>query len=425
MSSPLEHAAPHRCENCGALLQGRFCARCGQSVINPVRHAGHALEEVFESFWHLDGRVFRTLRDLLVPARVACNYLAGHRARYIAPLRLFVVLSVLTFFVGQMTVDFSDAAVQVRGGEASIAAADTVAEVERRRDAALAALGEGRADARGVPGVAQGLAAAEAGVRADAAARIAELQRTAPSAAPAGAAKPSEPAPGAAPVTAEVASTAPAGAGAGAAAPADADADADAAGAGAGARKSGLRFFGGEPWDAKTNPLTVPWLPAFANAWLNAKIGRAVTNAPRLKDDAELRKRVILGSVPTALFVLMPLFALLLKLAYIGKRRLYLEHLVVALYSHAFLLLALLAVFVMVGLENWLVPHAAAAGTVLRWLEVAVWWWMPIYLLIMQKRVYGQGWTITSLKYFALGTAYLVLVGFAAFFAGVAGLAKL
>lgn len=114
MSSPLDHAAPTRCENCGALLQGRFCARCGQSVINPVRHAGHALEEVFESFWHLDGRVFRTLRDLLVPARVACSYLAGHRARYIAPLRLFVILSVLTFFVAQVTIQLDQDTVLLR-----------------------------------------------------------------------------------------------------------------------------------------------------------------------------------------------------------------------------------------------------------------------------------------------------------------------
>lgn len=41
--------------------------------------------------------------------------------------------------------------------------------------------------------------------------------------------------------------------------------------------------------------------------------------------------------MPTALFILMPVFALLLKLAYLGSGRLSLEHLVVALYSHAFL----------------------------------------------------------------------------------------
>ena len=101
-------AEPPACENCGAPLQGEYCHACGQSVHNPIRHAGHAIEELFESLWHLDGRVFRTPRDLLVPARVACGYLAGHRARYIAPLRLFVVLSLLTFFIGAVAVHVGD-----------------------------------------------------------------------------------------------------------------------------------------------------------------------------------------------------------------------------------------------------------------------------------------------------------------------------
>ena len=96
------HAAA--CDNCKTPLQGGFCHQCGQNAHNPLRSFGHAVEEVFESFWHLDGRVFRTLRELWVPGRVALNYLAGHRVRYIAPLRLFVVLSVLTFFFAQLVI---------------------------------------------------------------------------------------------------------------------------------------------------------------------------------------------------------------------------------------------------------------------------------------------------------------------------------
>ena len=39
---------------------------------------------------------------------------------------------------------------------------------------------------------------------------------------------------------------------------------------------------------------------------------------------------------------------------------------------------------------------------------------MPVYLLLMQKRVYGQGWLKTLLKYFVLGSIYFFLVGIAA-----------
>lgn len=373
-------AAPAQCANCAAPLQGDFCHRCGQSVHNPIRHAGHAIEELFESLWHLDSRVFRTLRDLLVPARVACGYLAGHRARYIAPLRLFVVLSVLTFFVGQMTVDFGNDAIQIEGSDESIATAGSVAEVERRRDAALARLARARESVGPLPVVASSMQAAQDEVREQAEVRIAELQ--------------SDPAPEASEP------------------PGDADGPK-------------LRFGGGEPWNAQTNPVALRWLPAAANDWLNHKIDRALTNAPRLERDEDLRRQIVLGSVPTALFMLMPVFALLLKLAYIGSGRLYLEHLVVALYSHAALLLALLGIFLLVGLEQAVMPHAPGIARLFGWLEGALWWAMPVYLLIMQKRIYAQGWGVTVLKYGALGSVYLVLVTFAALMAGFAGLAKL
>ena len=398
-------AVAARCENCDAMLQGGYCHACGQSVHSPVRSFRHALEELFESVWHLDGRVFRTLRDLPVPARVACNYLAGHRARYIAPLRLFVILSLLTFFVGQMTVEFGDDALRF-DGDGAIANAATVAEVQQHRDRALAEIARGRAGAADMPLVDQPLATAEAEIRKQAAMRIAELQRTA--------VQPASPdnAQERGPADAE-------------ARPPSEAANATIDDAKAGEDAPTIALFDDKPWDARSNPLAVPWLPAFANRWLNHKIGRAVANAPRLKHDRELLKRVVLGSIPTALFVLMPVFALLLKLAYLGKRRLYLEHLVVALYSHAFLLLTLLVIFMLIGLQHWLTAPAAPSGRLFGWLQVALWWTMPIYLLLMQKRVYGQGWPMTLLKYLVLGSAYLMLVTFAALSAGIAGLARL
>jgi hypothetical protein len=65
--------APFACENCQTALQGCYCHLCGQPAANPLRHVGHAIEEFFESFWHLDGRVFRTLRDLPRPGASPAN----------------------------------------------------------------------------------------------------------------------------------------------------------------------------------------------------------------------------------------------------------------------------------------------------------------------------------------------------------------
>jgi len=35
---------------------------------------------------------------------------------------------------------------------------------------------------------------------------------------------------------------------------------------------------------------------------------------------------------------------------------------------------------------------------------------MPLYLLLMQKRVYAQGWPMTLLKYCVLGFCYVILL---------------
>jgi hypothetical protein len=47
---------------------------------------------------------------------------------------------------------------------------------------------------------------------------------------------------------------------------------------------------------------------------------------------------------------------------------------------------------------------------------------VPGYLLLMQKRVYAEGWLLTLLKYFVVGTIYSALLGIAIVYAILAGL---
>ena len=164
--------------------------------------------------------------------------------------------------------------------------------------------------------------------------------------------------------------------------------------------------FGGGEWDAETNPIDVSFLPAFANDWLNAQVGRAEKNIARLQEDPDLHIKAVLSAIPTSLFVLLPVFALMLKLGYVFKRRLYMEHLIVALHSHAFLSFSLLLMFLL----SWLERTLPAASTGFNILEFALFAWMPLYLLLMQKRVYRQGWPMTLLKYLVLGFCYFWLI---------------
>ncbi|MGQ4660461.1 DUF3667 domain-containing protein [Lysobacter sp. F6437] len=379
------HADPTRCENCDAALQGEFCHQCGQSVHNPIRHAAHAVEEFFEAFWHLDGRLWRTLRDLVSPGRTAINYLAGHRQRYIAPLRLFVVLSLLTFFIGAATMHFDDATVSTDGID-TIAAATTVAEVEKARDELVAEIEQARVEAGNTPGVDPALVAAEVRIRGAAANRIVELGGTPDKNDVA---------------TADTSPSQP--------------------------WRSGLQFnmLGHHGvWDPETNPLVVGWWPDFANAWLNRKAGNIDRNMESESfASAEFWVQGMMASAPTALFLLVPVFALLLKIFYLFTRRLYLEHLVVALYSHAFLLLALTVLFLLSLLGGWLANAPVWIGIVIATASAAMMIWMPVYLLLMQKRVYRQGWWLTVPKYLAIGMVYFMMLLFATIIAFLARLA--
>ncbi|MGH8086321.1 MAG: DUF3667 domain-containing protein [Lysobacter sp.] len=398
-SSHDAHAIPDRCENCDAALQGEFCHQCGQSVHNPIRHAGHAVEEFFEAFWHLDGRLWRTLRDLMVPGRTARNYLAGHRQRYIAPLRLFVVLSVLTFFLGALTIHFDSTTTIDTGVETrTITQAQTVEAVERERDRLLAEIEQARAETANLPIVDPALIAAEVKIRGEAANRIVELREAAGSGAQATTAGPTD--------DREATTDSTAANDVSPATPATTPTPVPS--------KGELFSLDHEDWDPATSRVKIAGLPQFANDWSTGKLQQALINIQQMEGRPDLWFKAFMASVPSALFVLVPVFALLLKVAYLFTRRLYLEHLVVALYSHAFLLIALAAMFLLAALGGWLEPRLAWLAGIANFAVWAVGLWMPVYLLLMQKRVYAQGWPLTTIKYLVIGFVYIYLLAFAA-----------
>jgi hypothetical protein len=91
--------AHHRCANCDALLAGNFCANCGQQA-HVHRSLLHVGEEFLHGITHFDGKTWQTLPMLLFrPGRLTRDYIMGKRARYIAPVPLFLLVVFLMFFV--------------------------------------------------------------------------------------------------------------------------------------------------------------------------------------------------------------------------------------------------------------------------------------------------------------------------------------
>jgi len=54
--------------------------------------------------------------------------------------------------------------------------------------------------------------------------------------------------------------------------------------------------------------------------------------------------------------------------------------------------------------------------------DAAIWIWIPIYLFVMQHRVYGDHWALTAVRYFVIGSIYMFLVLFVVMFAVLAGI---
>ena len=87
------------CENCGAPLQGHWCAQCGQPAIDYRRSFRHVIADLLDEFLNWDSKFFATIALLILkPWRLTNEFLAGKRVRYANPLRLYLLASILFFF---------------------------------------------------------------------------------------------------------------------------------------------------------------------------------------------------------------------------------------------------------------------------------------------------------------------------------------
>ena len=142
------------------------------------------------------------------------------------------------------------------------------------------------------------------------------------------------------------------------------------------------------------------------------------------KDAGPLIKQV-LGVLPQMMFLLLPIFALILKVFYLFSKRYYMEHLTVALHSHAFLFVTLLLAAFLSFLHDKLMGSYEGTAAAIEFLAIALLIWAPIYLFLMQKKVYKQGVFLTVIKFGVVGTSYMMLLGFTTLIAFIWGLATL
>lgn len=297
-----------RCPNCQTEVTGPYCPTCGQHQRNLNKHfwllAGEALDGVFS----LDSRTVNTLIPLLFkPGRLTTDFFEGRRARYLPPVRLYLIISFLFFIVMPLASSLSDTQSIVIDDQTFIEDSVTASVKDTDKEATENATTD------------------ETALPAEAADDIEAM-------------------------------------------------------------------------------IELPGLTAEENKQLSERFQRQVEKIQDLlKDDPGGLMREVMDVSSAIMFFMLPLFAIFLKIFYLGSGFYYAEHLLLAIHNHCFVYINLLAIMVFQTLES------TAFNIVAEPLLTGLLIWLPVYIFLSMKHAYGQGLFVTTLKFCLLGISYFVL----------------
>jgi len=100
-TSQNDESSPDRvvaCLNCGAPAPGKFCAECGQETAREPRTVTEFFADLISQYIAREGQLWQTLSKLFfAPGALTVEYIAGRRARYLRPLQLYLIASLIVF----------------------------------------------------------------------------------------------------------------------------------------------------------------------------------------------------------------------------------------------------------------------------------------------------------------------------------------
>jgi hypothetical protein len=295
------------CPNCGNPLRGTFCFYCGQNQKNLNRFFMSLVNEAFEDIFSLKSRVSLTLYHLFFkPGFISDEYSKGRRARYVPPLRLYIITSVI--FVLLLSLQSA-----LETPEQQIPIFVTT-ETSTPDNSNIAEATKPMTDEEVAAEIESNVSKLELGGLSD----------------------------------------------------------------------------------------------EHANQVRNIARQQAIKAYRIYKEDPSRFVDIILDTLPPMMFVLLPIFALLLKLTYLFSGRYYTEHLVLALHNHCFLYITTMIIQLFE-----LITAPVFLEYIAEWIVVILSTWIPIYLFMSLKLFYAQGVIITVLKSFFLTLSYLILLAFA------------
>ena len=395
------------CENCHLPLTGNFCANCGQEADSKLKYFWVVIMHLLDDIFSFDSRASRTVWPLITrPAFITNEYFSGRRVHYVPPLRLYLFISIvffitLKFFVGADDSngfninDKKNLITQVKGHiEVLTTEQKTLSKIPSESMEELAQVTRLNADLAKfntyLADLNRDYSSGQNKQIIKLTRELLELEFD---------------------HTEEVFSP-----------------------------KEQVKFDkltarrlkvlnGGivsEELNIGNNDdgtLSFDFLSDESNKKLNnfteelAEKGEKAFNS----DPGPLIEQVI-GKLPQLMFILLPLFAVLLKVMFIFSKRLYMEHLTVALHSHSFIFITVLLSEILELLDDYLAPTSPSIANFFGVFAGGLLLWIPIYLFLMQKRVYKQGYFFTLVKFSIIGTIYSIMIAVTAIIAMIWGI---
>jgi len=397
------------CENCHLPLNGAFCGHCGQQAESTLKYFWVVIMHLLDDIFSFDSRAARTLFPLVTrPAFLTNEYFAGRRVHYVPPLRLYLFISIIFF----ITLKFFVAAennniLNINDNQSVITQIkDHITTLKEKQ---LSAKAQGNVDLEELLEISNELAkfstfltdinqdyTVEENINLIKMTRVLadlELEQI----------YDEEPLKGKSKERYDKLIT-------------------NIAKIKNGEETDEMKkevTFGNNP----DGSFTFDFLSDESNKKLDAFAKTLAEKAEKafISDTGPLVQEAI-GKLPQLMFILLPIFALLLKIMFLFSKRLYMEHLTVALHSHSFIFFTILLLELLDVFADYCRTALPSLTGTINFVAVALLIWLPVYLFLMQKRVYKQGYIFTFIKYLFIGSAYMMLIGFTGVIAFIWGL---
>lgn len=333
-------AGNKKCLNCGAELKGVYCHECGQKDLPKRQTTLELLSNFVSSFSNYEGKFFLTVKYLILrPGFLAQDYNAGHRERYFHPVRMYAFISFiffLIFFSLPETPDKPDDKTELTDEDHRELAADSLRD-RRKVNKQLAEWGLDTT----IVNIDSMVQTVPDSIKGKKGIRYSDKKSK----------------------------------------------------SGFTLTKSDFKTVGA--YDSAQ--LRLP--EDKRDGWFGRRINHRLIelNNRYSGEKSNFTKdfwSAIKEQFPKMLFLLLPIFALLLKLLYVRRNYFYSEHLVFSIYFYNFFYFAG-SLMMMAGLV-----------ASLDWLSTVIAWGIYIYLLFSMKRMYGQGWGKTVAKFFLFSVAF-------------------